>query len=76
MAKETNEPEKIIVSKKHIARQEKEQKQRKWLLTGIITLVVVIVFLVVYGALDSTVLQPGKAFSHCLSPLLFQDSLS
>jgi parvulin-like peptidyl-prolyl isomerase len=60
MPTETNEPVQKIVTKKHLARQEKESRQKKVLLTGIIGIIVIIVALVVYGILDNTVLKPGK----------------
>jgi peptidyl-prolyl cis-trans isomerase D len=60
MANEKNESEQKAVSKKHIARQEKEQKQRKILLIGIISVLVVVVLLITYGALSKTVLLAGK----------------
>jgi parvulin-like peptidyl-prolyl isomerase len=60
MAKENQENEPKIITKKHTARLERERKQRKVLLIGIISLLAVIVLLIVYGVLNSTVLQAGK----------------
>lgn len=47
-------------SKKHLARMEKESRQKKFLLISIIAIVAVVVFLVTYGLLDSTVLKQNK----------------
>ncbi len=60
MANEKNESEPKIVTKKHIARQEKEQKQRKIILISVISILAVIVLLIAYGALSKTVLLAGK----------------
>lgn len=60
MAKENQVSEPKIITKKHTARLERERKQRRVLLIGIISLLAVIVLLIVYGVLNSTVLQAGK----------------
>jgi peptidyl-prolyl cis-trans isomerase D len=60
MANEKNEPDQKVVSKKHIARQEKEKKQRNILLISVISILVVVVLLIVYGALSKTVFLAGK----------------
>lgn len=60
MANVKNESEQKVVTKKHIARQEKEQKQRKIVLISIISILAVIVLLIAYGALSKTVLLAGK----------------
>ncbi|KAF0111490.1 MAG: putative peptidylprolyl isomerase [Chloroflexi bacterium] len=61
MPKEYNEPEQKVVTKKHMARLEKEQRQRKFLLTGVIALLAIVLILVTYGILDNTVLRSGKS---------------
>ena len=60
MANEKNESEHKIVTKKHIARQEKEQKQRKVILISVISILAVVILLIAYGALSKTVLLAGK----------------
>ncbi|MBA4385446.1 MAG: hypothetical protein C0410_11975 [Anaerolinea sp.] len=60
MANEKNESEPKIVTKKHMARQEKEKKQRNILLISVISILVVVVLLIAYGALSKTVLLAGK----------------
>ena len=60
MANESNAPEQKIVSKKHIARVEKEKKQRKVLLIGIFSILAIVVLLIVYGILSKTVLLAGR----------------
>ncbi|MCX6054835.1 MAG: peptidylprolyl isomerase [Chloroflexi bacterium] len=60
MPKESIEPEHKIITKKHMARMEKEHRQRNFLLIGIIVLLVIVVGLVIYGVLDNTLFKPGK----------------
>lgn len=60
MANEKNVPEQKIITKKHVARLEKEKKQRKTLLIGVISILAVVVLLIAYGALSKTVLLAGK----------------
>ncbi len=60
MANANKEPEQKIVTKKHIARIEKEKRQRKILLIGIFSVVALIVLLIVYGVLSKTVLMAGR----------------
>ncbi len=61
MAKDNIESTPKPTTKKHEARVQKEQRQRKFLTIGIIAVVLIVVALVVYGVLDSTVLKQGKA---------------
>jgi peptidyl-prolyl cis-trans isomerase D len=56
MANEIKEPEQKVITKKHIARIEKEKRQRRILLISIISILVVIVLVIVYGVLSKTVL--------------------
>lgn len=60
MANEKTESEPKIVTKKHIARQEKEKKQRNILLISVISILAVVILLITYGALSKTVFQAGK----------------
>jgi len=61
MATEKKEQEPKVATKKHIARLEKEQKQRRILLIGIIGVLVVVVLLIGYGILSKTVLLQNRA---------------
>jgi parvulin-like peptidyl-prolyl isomerase len=60
MANEKNGTEQKIVTKKHVARLDKEKKQRKILLISVISILVVVILLIAYGALSKTVLLAGK----------------
>lgn len=60
MANAKNESEQKVITKKHIARLEKEQKQRKTVLISVISVLAVVILLIVYGALSKTVLLAGK----------------
>lgn len=60
MAADTNETKPRQLTKKHEARLAKENKQRKYLRFGLIAIVIIVVGLVVYGVLDSTVLKNVK----------------
>jgi parvulin-like peptidyl-prolyl isomerase len=44
-------------SKKHLARVEKERLQRRYLMIGTITVLVLVIGVILYGVLDQTVLQ-------------------
>jgi parvulin-like peptidyl-prolyl isomerase len=57
MAADSKENKPRQLTKKHEARLEKENKQRKTLRIGLIVVVVAVVGLVVYGILDSTLLK-------------------
>ena len=59
MPKEINEEPKVH-TKKHLARLEKEHRQKKVLLISLIAILGVILLLVVYGLLNDTVLKPKK----------------
>jgi parvulin-like peptidyl-prolyl isomerase len=60
MSKGNTESAPKLISKKHEARLEKEGRQKKILLIGVIAILALVVFLVVYGILDSTVLKQSK----------------
>jgi len=59
MPKEINEEPKVH-TKKHLARLEKEHRQKKVLLISLIAILGAILLLVVYGLLNDTVLKPKK----------------
>jgi foldase protein PrsA len=60
MAKESpnNAPKEL--TKKHLARLEKENRQKKFLMYGIIAIVVIIVAVIAFGVLNNTVLKDAK----------------
>lgn len=60
MPKDAQEEAPKIHSKKHLARQEKENRQKKTLLISLIAILGAIFLLVVYGLLNDTVLKPKK----------------
>ena len=60
MPKEINEEAPKIHTKKHLARMEKENRQKKVLLISLIAILGAILLLVVYGLLNDTVLKPVK----------------
>ncbi len=49
-----------IVTQKHLARQEKERIQNRWITIGAVIVIVLIVGVLIYGILDQTVLQGGQ----------------
>lgn len=60
MATDETEKKPKLVNRKHLARVEKENQQRKILRYSIIAVVVIVVGLIVYGVLDTTVLKDIK----------------
>jgi peptidyl-prolyl cis-trans isomerase D len=48
---------KPVVTKKHLARAERERRQNRWIVIGMIAIVVLVVGLIGYGILDQQVLQ-------------------
>ncbi len=58
MPKNTGKP--ISPSKKHLARMQREQKQRRYILIGIISVLVIVLLIILYGFLKQTVLQAGQ----------------
>jgi len=54
MAKQPNQK---VVTKKHLARQERERIQQRYLVIGTIAVLVIVVGLILYGVLDQTVLK-------------------
>lgn len=63
MPKETHE-EPRVHTKKHLARMEKEHRQKKALLISLIAILGAIVLVVIYGLLNDTVLKPKKAVAR------------
>ncbi len=55
MAKNPNKP--VSQTKKHLARIERERLQTRYILIGSLITIILVVGLIVYGALDQTVLQ-------------------
>jgi hypothetical protein len=47
-------------TKKHLARQEREARQRKIIVTATVAVVAIVVFLVVYGYVQANVLEPRQ----------------
>ena len=50
-------PKKPIPTKKHLARQERERRQRRYILIGSAAVIIAVVGLIIYGILDATILQ-------------------
>jgi peptidyl-prolyl cis-trans isomerase D len=59
MPKETHDEIKIV-TKKHMARQEKESRQNRILLIGIIVILAAVILIPLYGWFSNTVLQSSK----------------
>lgn len=53
-------PEKKIITKKHLARLEKERIQRRYILIGGITVLVIVLGVLVYGILQNLILAPRQ----------------
>ncbi len=54
MAKNPKQP---IQTKKHLARQQREKMQRRYLIIATVTVVVIVVSVLIYGILNETVLK-------------------
>lgn len=53
-----------VSNKKHLARLEREQIQRRYLLTGAAVIVVLVLAIIIYGVLDQTVLRAQRAVAQ------------
>lgn len=73
MAKDNTESTPKPITKKHEARLEKESRQKRFLTLGLIAVVVLVVALVGYGILDSTVLKKNKAVAKVDSTVISVD---
>ena len=60
MAKPTQRSSKVI-TKKHLARQEREKLQTRFILIGTVLVVLMVVVFIGYGILDQKVLQPNRS---------------
>ena len=73
MAKEPNQK---VITKKHLARLEKERLQQRYLMIGSIVVIVLVVAIVVYGILDQTVIKAqrpvAKVGSQSITTSAFQ----
>jgi parvulin-like peptidyl-prolyl isomerase len=56
----TEEEPKKIVTKKHLARLEREQIQRRYLLTGVSVALALVILVIIYGVLDQTIFQYNR----------------
>jgi parvulin-like peptidyl-prolyl isomerase len=55
-----NQPKRKIVTKKHMARQEREQRQTRFIIYGSIAIFAIVIILVVIALLDIYILSPNK----------------
>ncbi len=71
-----NQPNQKVVTKKHLARLEKERIQRRYLLIGTAIVAVLVVGILLYGILDQTVLKSirpvARVGSDSISTAQFQ----
>lgn len=54
-------PKRPVVTKKHLAREEREARQRRYILIGASAVLIAVVALLVYGVLEQTVLAQRRA---------------
>ena len=62
MAKPTRRSSKVI-TKKHLARQEREKLQTRFILIGTVVVVLMVVVFIGYGILDQKVFQPNRTMA-------------
>ncbi len=58
MAKETNQ--KKIVTKKHLARKQREERQTRIIILGTIVIGIVVIGLIIYGVVEQLIIRPNK----------------
>lgn len=58
-----NNQEPKMITKKHMARLEREEQQKKYLLIGAAVVIILVVGVIVYGILDQTVLRSQQALA-------------
>jgi peptidyl-prolyl cis-trans isomerase D len=58
-----NNQEPKIITKKHMARLEREERQKKYLLIGAAVVIFLVVGVIIYGILDQTVLRSQQALA-------------
>lgn len=73
MAKDNTESTPKPITKKHEARLEKERRQKRILTISLIAIVLLVVGLIGYGILDSTVLKQNKAVAKVDSTVITVD---
>ena len=64
MAKRSDRNRTFFGSKKHIARQEREQRQRRIILIGSIVVISLAVILVGYGIIQFSIIQPNQPVAY------------
>ena len=58
------EPTSRITTKKHLARQERERRQTRYLLIGTVVIAVLVLGVIIYGILDQSVLHDNKTVAQ------------
>lgn len=52
--------QKRIVTKKHLARKQREERQTRFLLIGIIVVGIIVIGLIIYGVVEQLIIRPNK----------------